>query len=185
MKSATLKIAGGASLLTLLAATAFPTATSATYLGGKFAHTPGTTTTLNYTYNSPHRYSGNAWQGAANWRNAATRVKPTSASSNIKITVTDIYTNDNYYGQAWINPCEGCATYTSAGFRLNQRTMDPLGDFDRTFVATHEFGHTLGLAHTTGTTADTIMKQGGSGFVFPWYNTPMPYDKNQINALYN
>ena len=62
--------------------------------------------------------------------------------------------------------------------------MDPLNDFDRTFVTTHEFGHTLGLAHTTGTLT-SVMKPGGTGFFFPAFNTPMPYDQGQINGLYN
>lgn len=157
----------------------------ATYFGGKFPHSPGSTTTLYYKYNDPHRYNGNVWQGAANWRNAAARVKPTPGGSDIKLTVVDVYVDDGYYGKTWINPGLSAATYTSAGFRLNQRYMDSLNDFDRTFVATHEFGHTLGLAHTQGTSENSIMRPGGGSFTFPWYNTPMPYDRGQINNLYN
>lgn len=47
--------------IVLLEATVFSNITSADYLGGKFPHSAGSTTTLYYTYSSPHRYSGNAW----------------------------------------------------------------------------------------------------------------------------
>lgn len=175
------------SAIGLLIIVTLPSPTAhANYLGGKFSQSPGTTIHPRYTYPSPTRYGGNVWQGAANWRNAATRVKPTDGLGPwFQITVNDVYVADTYYGQAWLNPGPAGPIYTSAGFYLNHRLMDHLNDFDRTFVATHEFGHTLGLAHTTPANTDSIMRPGSATPTFPWYNTPMPYDKGQINALYN
>src|SRR5690554_4958664 len=87
----------------LLVPVMFSGAASATWYSwnSRFPHTPGSTTTLNYTYQSPQRYNGNVWQGAKNWRDAAARVKPTPGSSSIKITVTDTYTSANWYGSTW------------------------------------------------------------------------------------
>lgn len=156
----------------------------ADYLGGKYQHVPGSITYLNYNY-PLNRYGRNVQQAAVNWRNVANYVKPRQVANNVKIGVVDYHDNHNFYAYVSHNPGSAGPIYQTSVVWLNQRLMDPLNDFNRTYVTTHEFGHALGLAHTTSTSQDSIMKPGGGGFTFPWYNTPMSYDRGQINNLYN
>lgn len=152
--------------------------TEATLLGGKWSRSG--TFTLYFSYGGAHRYYGNVWQGAANWSNTPTDVNIApwpGVPYAVHIDVFDIYSNATWWGATTWSPCSSC-TYSYTSYQLNQRTLDPENDFTRTKVATHEFGHTVGLAHApSGTTS--IMNQGHLS-----YNTPRQYDHNDLNTLY-
>jgi Matrixin len=147
-------------------------------LGGKWPRSG--VFTLYFNYGGSHRYYGNVWQGATNWSNTPTNVNVAFWSglpNPIHIDVIDTYTNDTWWGLTTWSPCSSCA-YTKNTYYLNQRTLDPESDFTRTKVATHEFGHTIGLAHAPYNTT-SVMNQG-----YLSYNTPQQYDVNDLNSLY-
>jgi predicted Zn-dependent protease len=96
------------------------------------------------------------------------------------IDVEDYRTSADYYGQTVLNPCSTC-TYNSAVVYLNQKYMDPASDFTRTQVVTHEFGHVLGLAHTT---YDPSIMETGPVLLNKSFNTPQQYDINDVNGIY-
>jgi len=150
----------------------------ATLLGGKWSRTGDFK--LYFSYGGGHRYYGNVWQGAANWSNTPTHVNIApwpGIPYAIHIDVFDTYTSATWWGMTSWSPCSSC-TYSRNNYQLNQRTLDPENDFTRTKVATHEFGHNIGLAHPpSGTTS--IMNQG-----YLSYNTPRQYDINDLNTLY-
>lgn len=168
----------------LIAAVFIPVVVSgtaeATLLGGRWNRTGYFT--LYYYYGGKHRYNGNVWQGGTNWTNTPTKVTMSTwpgLSRPMHIEVYDTYNGATWWGLTAHYPCStsGC-TYGTAAFYMNQRTLDPESDFTRTKVATHEFGHVLGLAHSPSTTT-SVMKQGRLG-----YNKPQSYDINETNRLY-
>lgn len=155
---------------------------SATVFGGKWPRS-GTYLYLYYYYGGYHRYLGNVYQGGANWTNTPTKVYVQNwpgVPYALEISAYDTY-DSTTDALAWTvnSPCWTC-TYSSSVIHLNQRTMDPLSDFMRTKVSTHELGHAIGLAHPPSTlTATSIMKQG-----YLNYNTPQSYDIRDVNNLY-
>lgn len=158
----------------------FSTTASATVLGGKFVRSG--VFTLYFSYGGTHRYYGNVWQGAANWSATPTDVNISPWPGTpyaIHIDIYDTYTSDTWWGLTYFNPCAGSGCqYKRNYFYLNQRTLDSENDSIRTKVSTHEFGHTIGLAHPpSGTTS--VMNQGRLN-----YNTPRTYDINDVNWLY-
>jgi hypothetical protein len=168
-----------AAVLALTSAVAGAPPAHATTLGGKWPFN-GQSLYLYYDYGGNHRYLGNVYQGGVNWTNTPTKVwvqRWPGVPYALQINVQDVYLSDTWWGITYLDPCNGC-TYTFATIKLNQRTMDPLNDFMRTKVATHEFGHALGLAHPSGT-ATSVMNQGTLS-----YNTPRQYDINDVNGLY-
>ena len=165
----------------ILASIATKTA-EATLLGGKWPRSGYFT--LYYYYGGNHRYYGNIWQGGTNWSNTPTKVymKPwPGISAPLHLEVYDTYTSATWWGMAAHYPCTGSGCkYSAAAIYMNQRTLDPENDFIRTKVATHEFGHTLGLAHpASSVTSSSVMRQGRLS-----YNKPQKYDINDLNRIY-
>jgi hypothetical protein len=144
----------------------------------------GASLTRYYSYGGGHRYFGNIFQGAANWSNTGTKVhiqQWPGVPYAVHIPVGDVNGRQTWWGQTTIYTKGSIIVSTSLS--LNQRTMDPLGDFMRTKVSTHELGHALGLEHPeqcgTSFAIPSVMHQGVVS-----YNTPQTYDKNIISRLY-
>lgn len=155
-------------------------------LGGAWPDDEGGLT-LYYDYGGDHRYLGNVYQGGANWNAADAHVRVQQwpgVPYQLNIPVVDTYRRDTWWGlTVWANDCSVCR-YTRNTIYLNQRTLDPESDFQRTKVATHEMGHAFGLAHpadngSANSSLQTIMRQGRLTI-----NTPQTHDTDQMKALY-
>ncbi|GED73045.1 hypothetical protein BRE01_67470 [Brevibacillus reuszeri] len=73
--------------------------------------------------------------------------------------------------------------YASADLIIVRYTCDPLDTTDTIKTITHEFGHTLGLAHTSDTSIDSIMDK--SDVFKVRIEGPTRYDRNELRALYD
>jgi hypothetical protein len=145
---------------------------------------------LYYYYAGGHRYAGNVYQGGVNWSSAGTKVKISAWKGvplAIHIYVSDAAINDTYWaitrfaGSGNISECTACV-YTKNTITFNTNTVDKIGDFMRTKVATHEFGHSISLRHPRDvglTSTASIMNQGVLS-----YNKPQTYDINLVKAVY-
>jgi hypothetical protein len=149
-----------------------------------------TTTNLFYSYGGGHRYLGNVTQGGANWSKAGTKIRISQwpgVPNAVHIAVSDVTTNDTFWaitgfaGNGSIRECVACP-YTRNTITFIRPTVDPLKDFMRTKVATHEFGHAISLRHPRDINLNntrSIMNQGMLS-----YNTPQPYDVGLVKAVY-
>lgn len=149
----------------------------AALLGGKWPY--GGEFTLYYAYGGGRRYNGNIYQGAANWTSTPTRVNIKQWPGNphrIDLDIVDQRTSASWWGLAVLNPCNTC-TYKRSTIYMNPNTLDRESDLTRTKVATHEFGHGFGLAHSG--ISPSIMLQGRVN-----YSKPQGYDITETNRWY-
>jgi hypothetical protein len=148
---------------------------------------PNDPASLTYNYSGGHYYLGNVYRAAANWSALGTKVHIAQwpgAPRALQIPVQDGFYKHDWWGMT-IDSWDSSYHLTAAPIYLNRTTMDPLGDFMRTKVATHEMGHAIGLEHPEqcpgwwmwGT--KSVMHQGQLT-----YNTPQAYDKTMVGRLY-
>lgn len=152
---------------------------SAHRLGGKFRHTSGSWLYLGYTTSGT--YSPQAVAAAASWHNTPTRLVVFQESiANSELDFYTQYRANTWLGLTVLHPCSGSdCTYTWADLYLNSRTLASQSTFTRQKVAAHEFGHGIGLDHTSDWWYTSIMKQGLLS-----YNLPQSHDINDTNAIY-
>ncbi|TQK53742.1 pregnancy-associated plasma protein-A [Brevibacillus sp. AG162] len=82
----------------------------------------------------------------------------------------------NSDGEVDVNP------YATADVINVRYLCDDLDDDDTINTIAHEFGHILGLAHTTKSGTDSIMDEDD---VFDWdMDGPTKYDKDNLQYLY-
>ncbi len=143
---------------------------------------------LNYSYSGSHRYLGNVIQGAQNWNASGTKVhisQWTGLPDALDIPFVDVYLPDTWWGMTIFaeGDCSSCG-YTRNAIAMNQRTLDPETDAQRTKVATHELGHALGLEHPYGvsTSVPSVMWQGLLGGRIR--QTPQHFDTERIDGMY-
>lgn len=156
--------------------------------GGEWPY-DGNELTLHYSYGGAHRYLGNVIQGVANWNATDTNVNfvpwPGAPAAD-HIPFVDVYLPDTWWGYTFFaeGECSTCG-YTRNVIGLNQRTLDPESDAQRTKVATHELGHALGLEHPYGyvsASTPSLMWKGLLGGAIK--GTPQPYDITRVNGMY-
>ena len=155
---------------------------------------------LTFSYSGNHRYYGNAWQAAKNWTNLGTaiRVTPAAAGRTGDIVFVDYFKRNGTYAFADL-PLEWRRTLHSVPsnpnhpsriyINVNQFKMDPLDDFHRTYVLTHEMGHALGVSHSdtcSQTNSSSVMIQGDTtdDIASRPRNKPQYYDKVNLQQLY-
>lgn len=146
---------------------------------------------IQYSYGGEHRYLGNVFRGAENWNDTDAPVTFSQwqgGDSAIQIRVTDIYSDGDWWGLAYKSSDPIDEAFTQRTIYLNQRMLDPEGDEQRTKVATHEFGHAIGLQHTTAVSGlpkntPSVMWQGLVGGNVR--STPQPIDVSRVDGLYS
>lgn len=162
---------------------------------GRWPHTCGVPLQIYYTYGGDHKYLGNVVQGAANWSAAGTRLRigqwpGAPLQEHVRLSDDSSIKHDWFAltTTRWSSTFEMRAPATMvfnssriAGFF--GISMEGLDNFMRTKVATHEFGHSVGLAHPADfgidSRTDSVMHQGNRA-----YNTPMPFDKTSVGRKY-
>jgi hypothetical protein len=155
--------------------------------GGEWPYN-GSSLSLHYSYNGAHRYLGNVVQGAANWNASGTKVHMSQWAGlpdALDIPFVDVYLPDTWWGLTIFaeGDCSSCG-YTRNAIALNQRTLDPESDAQRTKVATHELGHAIGLEHPYGvsTSVPSVMWKGLLGGRVR--QTPQTFDTERVDGMY-
>lgn len=182
------KIATG--LFTVVASLSFFTTSAfADYLGGKWD-------VYNVIYediNLTSKYSRLLWSAADEW-NAISEINLSPADDETgyiavqhpsKSEDTSLGRSGTYgLGMPYDDRGRlNRSPYASANLIIVRYTCDKLDTTDTIKTITHEFGHTLGLAHTSDTSIDSIMD---SSDVFKTrIEGPTKYDKKELRGLYD
>jgi hypothetical protein len=155
--------------------------------GGEWPYN-GSNLTVYYSYGGSHRYLGNVSQGVSNWNHAGTHVQFAEwpgAPYAVDVPIIDVNTSESWWGMTvFQEDCSSCG-YTRNTVELNEHTLAAESDAQRTKVATHELGHTLGLEHPYGyvsPSVPSVMWQGSLGGSVT--ETPQPFDVERVNGMY-
>ncbi|QDS35450.1 hypothetical protein [Brevibacillus brevis] len=183
------KVAAG--LFTVVASLSFFTTSAfADYLGGEWD-------IYDVTYediNLDEKYSDLLWSAADEW-NAISNINLSPADTNetgyISVEHPDSRTEKELYRLGTYglgipydeNGRMNRSPYASANIIIVKSMCDDLDMDDTIKTMTHEFGHTLGLAHPEDTSVDSIMDNKD---VFDWdIHGPTKYDKKELRGLYD
>ncbi|HET7637481.1 MAG TPA: M57 family metalloprotease, partial [Ktedonobacteraceae bacterium] len=155
---------------------------------------------LTFSYQGDHLYYGNAWQAAKNWSDldAGVSIQPAgdnpAANQAAYIQIKDVYwpgsdiianadvTSDTAQKEVpkWPTSTKHITVF------VNIARMEEFNSSSRTYVLTHELGHTLGLAHSDkcGYHDESIMNSNGKDLPAKAFNTPREFDKMELMKLY-
>ncbi|XOS93180.1 matrixin family metalloprotease [Brevibacillus laterosporus] len=165
----------------------FATSAFAEYLNGKW----NVSTVYYEDYNLESKYSDALWYAADKWngisknidiypadkKKAHVKVKHLSRSEDNKLGFAGTYGLGipyNSKGEVDKNP------YASGEVIIVRYLCDKLDEGETINTIAHEFGHILGLAHTTKSFTDSIMDPND---VFD-VDGPTKYDKDNLKNLY-
>lgn len=93
------------------------------------------------------------------------------------VTIIDYELPGAEYGFVWIDPAPETGPYVAGEMYLN--TAEITDAANQRYVATHEWGHLLGLAHNCTTSV-----MAGGDWCFVRYSTIKAHDTQDLNALY-
>ncbi|MGG4444784.1 matrixin family metalloprotease [Brevibacillus fortis] len=169
----------------------FTTSAFADYLGGKW----DVSNILYEDINLKSKYSRVLWTAVDKWNGISPNMdlSPVDTDETGYVSVKHpSKKSEDYMKSAQIYGLgvpydefgrEGRSPYASAEVIISASMCDSLDEDDRINTIAHEFGHILGLAHTSDTSEDSIMDNND---VFDWdIDGPTRYDKRNIKDLYN
>lgn len=150
-------------------------------LGGKWA------TNVGWWYDSSDSYYSTFQSAASNWNNAANNITwyQTTMTSAVVIPRADFYGATGWDGYGYSGPDMYSGTYTYGDVQINRTYTDEYEPNRKVGVATHEYGHILGLAHTNTTSYPSIM-YNSAGYAYATWGIyyPVSHDITDINNLY-
>lgn len=165
------------------------TPVNTTYLATNW-QTPGSTAVSNWT-----NYSGN-YVKASVQNNSTSKVDCASKESGTWFSwaATDMFAITNIRDSsgvwAW-NFNTGASNSLGTNFVYAQIYTNPmynsnsaLSQTSKTYVLTHEIGHTLNLGHTQSQSTASVMRTGYASYSWANYDRPQDYDRTVLVALY-
>lgn len=154
-------------------------------LGGKW------TTNPNY-YCFDSNFSTQNTSAVNDWYNALVGIGSSRRISKGSVTNSSVSILSSNYGDTGWNamgepgPSINSGTYTYATMRLNTTYMNGYSSGKKKAIITHEWGHILGLAHTTSKSNSSLMAAEGSSYYYDQkgISAPTSYDKVQLDKIY-
>lgn len=133
-------------------------------------------------------YSTPATSSIASWNATPTPVFITKVTSGANMTIADVNAGENEGDGGTYQSCVAGYNYVTTQSIINRFYADKYEIKKRQSVIAHEFGHALGLEHTTQSSDCTVVPLmfGGTAIRYDlcrWY-TPKQDDIDGINALY-
>jgi matrixin len=135
------------------------------------------TRNLLYGHTTVSGYQAIVDAAASRWSNS-TDVNFTYVYGSVALGINPVVSNYGNNGlSGWVVLCSG-GKRTSEAVYLNRYYLDTYSSAKKKGVATHEFGHALGLAHTNNNTVMYPTDAGRTQY------SPVQDDINGINSLY-
>lgn len=163
----------------------FTTAYAAVY-GGKW------TTNPTYYADSSNIYASQIQSAVSTWNSTLSSIGASIRINTSSITSADIIPESSYFGATEWNamgkpgPDMYSGSYEYADLKFNISYMKDYTSTKNKAIATHEWGHILGLNHTADDSISSLMCWRGSSTYYDQWNltSPTSYDISQLNTIY-